>query len=129
MSKNSVIVLLMTKEPVKRVADFLEKRLLIKLEKDPDPAWEGRILRYTGCGFRIRLDDNHELEDDYGIAFSAYPIGISIESYRQGPQSIWEPLENSMAIYVGELLHKEFQCKCIVVENLAKVIHSFVKGK
>ena len=83
-----------------------------------DQRFTARLL-----GFELICFDEHELEDEEDVPFSAYSIQLEVVSLETGVDLlVHSQLRRCLAQFVMRHLAKYFGCSGMVVRNLRKVI-------
>jgi len=77
-------------------------------------------------GTCVALFDKHGLVDDCGIEFTQFPLEIDFTRYAGTTTSDCNEVKlHSLAVSLAERLSKQFGARCIVVENLQRIVQSF----
>jgi len=87
---------------------------------------EGHIFEGKVSGACVALFDNHGLVDDCGIEFTQFPLEIDFTRYAGTMTSDCNEVTfYSLAVSLAGRLSKQFRSRCIVVENLQRIVQSF----
>lgn len=84
----------------------------------------GKKCNFQLLDIEFHLMDNHELEDDFGIAFSKYKIQINMIQLTSGQVvNGYIKMVNSMSLYLADKLSQSLNTEVIVVEDLQELVH------
>lgn len=79
--------------------------------------------RYYSLDIETILYNNHGMLDDMGIKFTEYNYCLSlIKINRGGTGKEYDDLYYSLAKYYAVKIADELDCKCMVVENLQRIL-------
>lgn len=108
----------------KSFKDFIQIfKELFSLEMDIHEGEDRLMCVYYVSDIEIRLFDNHGMEDDVGIRFTEYDYCLSLIKLRRGGVSKeYEDLYQSLAKYYAAKISGITDTKCILVENLVRII-------
>lgn len=98
----------------------------IKITKDEI----GKKCSFQMFDIEFILMGNHDLEDDFGIAFTNYEIQINMIQLSSG-QEITGYLQmfNSLSLYFAAKISKLLDTEVIVVEDLQEIVYQCKKGQ
>jgi hypothetical protein len=103
---------------------LVESNLKIHLIRTTDS--EGHRFGGKLSGAYVALFDNHGLVDDCGIEFTQFPLEIDFTRSAGANTPDWnETTFLCSAVSLAERLSKQFRTRCIVVENLQRIVQSF----
>lgn len=75
------------------------------------------------------LMGNHDLEDDFGIAFTNYEIQINMIQLSPGQEVTgYFQMFNSLSLYLAVKISKLLDTEVIVVEDLQEIVYQCKKG-
>lgn len=99
----------------------IEKTLQVDFTKAKHEPWP--ISTFIGLGLEIVLVGDLDYDDDLGIPFSRYCYQIRVEiRHRVKEEKYWSGLEYYMAMYIYSRICEELNWKCIVVEDMQKLL-------
>ncbi|EGO63779.1 hypothetical protein [Acetonema longum] len=76
------------------------------------------------------LMGNHELEDDFGIAFTNYEIHINMIPLNSGQEiDGYIKMFNSISLYLADKISKTLKTEIIVVEDLQEIVYKSNRGQ
>jgi hypothetical protein len=94
-------------------------------EKELVPNEHG-LITFLRNDIEFSILGQHDLEDDYGIPFSDYPIQIYLSKLQEGESyETYESQYLEIGKYLTEKIAKKLNCRTMLVKNLSKTILSF----
>jgi hypothetical protein len=104
------------------VENNLETHLVQKTDS------EGHLFEGNYLGVCVALFNNHGLVDDCGIEFTQFPLEIDFTHYAGTNTRDWnEATFLRSALSLAERLSKQLRTRCLVVQNLQRIVQSFVQ--
>jgi len=101
---------------------FVERALGVQLCAPEDGTVEG-VLHSEWMQVPITFEYSHDMLDDMGIAFSAYPVAVGFSrSGLQDDGDIREELCRSLALLLGRQLHREACTANVVVKDSQRIL-------
>lgn len=108
---------------IEECRNLIENHLRINLTKRIDI--EGHLFEGEVLGACVALFDDHGLDDDCGIEFTKFPLEIDFTRYAGTKAPDWnEATYLSLAVSIAESLSKQFNSRCLIVENLQRIVKS-----
>jgi len=112
---------------IEDIANEISELLDVKLTKEIDEIVEVQRYMFRFLDIEFVLFDNHELEDDCGIAFSEYNYELSMIKLRSGEKyKSYNDMYDKTAIFLMEKLSQAFNTNVMLVDNLQSIVLSTV---
>jgi hypothetical protein len=112
---------------IEDIAEKTSELLGVKLTKEIDEIVDVHRYIFRFLDIEFILFDNHELEDDCGIAFSEYNYVLDIIKLYSGEKyKMHDDVYNNISLLLTEKLSHAFSSNVMLVDNLQSIILSTV---